>query len=196
MAGNPPPRHKQKIYCYVDESGQDTEGRMFIVAVVITGVERDDLIREAERLEQNSGKSLKKWRRAVFSRKVEYIQAILSSPLFSNALFFAYYENTRAYLDLMIYTTARAIFQKAAEPFKTTVIVDGLSETDAPRFARGLRALRVPVRKVRGIKDESDALVRLADALAGFVRDYREGQLYAQELYRALKAERIIRELR
>jgi len=51
------------------------------------------------------------------------------------------------------------------------------------------------VHKVRGIKEESDALIRLADALAGFVRDYLEGEPYAQELYWFLHAERVIKKL-
>lgn len=41
--------------------------------------------------------------------------------------------------------------------------------------------------------DESDALVRLADALAG-PRDYYEA--YTQELYHTLNADRVIRELK
>ena len=75
---NPP--KKQKLYCYVDETGQDTEGRFFLVALVVTGAERDALAAEAERIEQATGKSLKKWRRAVFTRKVDYVRAVLSSP--------------------------------------------------------------------------------------------------------------------
>jgi len=33
----------QKLYCYVDESGQDTEGEISFVSIVITGTERDGL---------------------------------------------------------------------------------------------------------------------------------------------------------
>jgi hypothetical protein len=36
------------------------------------------------------------------------------------------------------------------------------------------------------MKDESNSLIRLADALAGFVRDFLEGQPYAMELDRVL----------
>lgn len=31
-----PGAQKQKLYCYVDETGQDTEGRLFLVSVVVT----------------------------------------------------------------------------------------------------------------------------------------------------------------
>ena len=31
----------QKLYCYVDESGQDTGGKIFIVSVVVTKTEKE-----------------------------------------------------------------------------------------------------------------------------------------------------------
>ena len=172
----------QKLYCYVDETGQDTQGELFLVALVVTDDERDKLTVEAERIEKETGKSLKKWRRAVFSRKIEYIKIIFFSPLFANSLFFASYEHTSAYLDLTILATARAILMKAGEAdYKATVVVDGLRYPEAVQFAASLRHLRISVRKVRGMRDESDPLLRLADAIAGFVRDYLEGQEYTKE---------------
>jgi uncharacterized protein YgfB (UPF0149 family) len=52
------------------------------------------------------------------------------------------------------------------------------------------------VRKVRGVKDESNSLIRLADALAGFVRDFIEGQSYTKELDRIFKIEKHIIEIK
>ena len=34
-------RTPQKLYAYVDESGQDTSGALFLVSVVITGAARE-----------------------------------------------------------------------------------------------------------------------------------------------------------
>jgi len=48
---------------------------------------------------------------------------------------------------------------------------------------------------VRGIRDESDALIRLADSIAGFVRDAIEGKAYAQPLYQEATRKSVIREL-
>ena len=39
------------------------------------------------------------------------------------------------------------------------------------------------MKKIRGLWDDSDEFIRLADAPAGFVRDYLEGQTYAGPLY-------------
>ena len=183
-----PKARKQKLYCYVDETGQDTKGDLFLVALVVTGSEKDEVIREAERIEQKSGKYLFKWHKTKRDRKSAYLRAILSSPHFTGKLFFARYTKTKgAYLDLMALSAARAILQKAEGDFAATVVVDGLRESEVWHFGHILRSLRVPVRKIRGMKDESNSLIRLADALAGFVRDLLEGQPYAQELDHSLK---------
>ncbi len=49
----------QKIYCYVDETGQDTKGEFFLVSVVIAKDERDNLIEKLEEIERSTGKGRK-----------------------------------------------------------------------------------------------------------------------------------------
>jgi hypothetical protein len=47
---------KLKLYCYADETGPDTKGKMFLVAVVITTSELREIIeRNLEDLELKSG---------------------------------------------------------------------------------------------------------------------------------------------
>jgi hypothetical protein len=100
-----------------------------------------------------------------------------------------------AYIDLMVYATARAILSKAKSNYESVVIVDGLRQKETRHFAHGLRSLHVAVEKVRGMKDESNSLIRLADAIAGFMRDYLEGQPYATELAKSFRVEKIVKEL-
>jgi hypothetical protein len=73
--------------------------------------------------------------------------------------------------------------------------VDGLDKQAARQFEKGLRGLKIKVRKVRGLREESDQLMRLADAVAGFIRDVLESQAYAQELYREAISKGVIREV-
>lgn len=47
-----------KRYFYVDESGQDTKGELFVVAVVITDSELDLWRSECEAIEKQSKKEL------------------------------------------------------------------------------------------------------------------------------------------
>jgi hypothetical protein len=109
-----------KLYCYVDESGQDTEGQFFIVSVVVTGRERDEVTRQLEQIEHQSGKG----------------------PA-----------------------------QVVGDPGRAT-------------------------EKVRPVRDEqASALMRLADALSGFVRETLTGQADYQRLLEWAKERGIIREL-
>jgi len=45
---------KQKLYCYVDETGQDTKGELFIVSVVVVGWDRDALAEQLEMIERET----------------------------------------------------------------------------------------------------------------------------------------------
>ena len=77
-------------------------------------------------------------------------------------------------------------------PYQATVFVDGLNRTERHRFSAGLRQLRVSVRKVRGLRDQSDEFIRLADAIAGFARDVLEGDQIMKPLYKKAERNRII----
>lgn len=185
----------QKLYAYVDETGQDTHGAFFLVAVVIAEEDREQLQAVLEQAEQQSQKGRLKWRKASFERRIAYLRAVLSAPLSRGKIFFGRYAETKAYLDLTIYTTAKAILKRAEEAYRAVVWVDGLDKQEARRFEKGLRGLKINVRKVRGIREESDPFIRLADAAAGLVRDALEGRGYAQELYREAVRKGTIREV-
>lgn len=59
-----------------------------------------------------------------------------------------------------------------------------------------LRRLHIKTFKVRGVrKEESDALMRLADAVCGFVRAAREGRGELAKLLDRAKTQGFIREL-
>jgi len=61
--------------------------------------------------------------------------------------------------------------EKVAEPdYKATIIVDGLEGRQKQLFTNQIRSLGVRHKTVRGVRDETDAFIRLADALCGFTR--------------------------
>src|SRR5271165_6282825 len=51
-----PLTYKPRLFCYVDETGQDTLGRFFIVPVVVTGDPRERLVAKLEQIEHVSHK--------------------------------------------------------------------------------------------------------------------------------------------
>jgi hypothetical protein len=183
---------KQKLYCYVDESGQDTEGRFFLVAVVIAGNSRDELQRKLEEIEHRTKKGRVKWHRTGLSRRLDYIRSILDLPELAGALYFAQYANSKAYLDLTVDAIAGVIERQPAYD-RLSVIVDGLQPGEIAKFKLRLNERRVHARKIVGVRDESDPLIRLADAVAGFVRDALEGKPDIRSVYDyALRAGKIV----
>lgn len=166
-----------KLYCYVDETGQDTGGRLFIVAVIITSDQRDELRSILQRIEWVSKKYHLKWTDATRKQRMVYIQAIIEKPVFKNLVTYSRYTDTKTYVDLTILSVAKAIHtktDKAEMPYEANIFVDGMRRSEQHRFAAGLRKLGIKVRKARGLRDQSDEFIRLADAIAGFTRDALE----------------------
>lgn len=190
-----PIQSSPKIYAFVDESGQETNGALFLVSVVVTDQEYVSLNDELLEIEQMSRKGLGKWSKTRFEYRLAYIEAVINRTSFRNLIFFSLYNHTKAYLDLTVETTAKAIKCKNQEAFPSTVVVDGLTGKNVDRFKRALRQRQINVRKVKGARDESEAMIRLADAVAGFIRDFIDGQDYTTSLYRKAKQNRIIQEL-
>lgn len=167
---------KQKLYCYVDENGQDTKGDIFIVSVVVTGQERDELLKLCEEIEIKSGKQKDKWGRAKPKRRLDYIKLVFSNKNFKGKLRYSIYRDQINYDMTTIVGIAKAIHYKEPEQYTSIIYVDGLKKTKRHEYGSELRKLGISTHKVQGVKkDENNALIRLADALAGFVRDVMDG---------------------
>lgn len=167
-----------KLYCFVDESGQDTEGEMFVVSVVVTGSKRNELLSLCEILEDESGKHKDKWGKAKHERRMHYINDIFVDKRFKGCLRYAKFSNTRDYDTSTVEAIVSAVkWKKPSGKYTTLVYVDGLRKTKRHEYGARLRHLGLPVRRVRGVaRDETNALTRLADAIAGFIRDALDGK--------------------
>lgn len=171
----------QKLYAYVDESGQDTEGRFFVVSVVLFGTERDTVLERLEALEARSRKGRVKWRRARYAFRQDYIMGLLDLPHLTASIFVATFRHARNYFALTVESAARAITAKTqGRAYRVTIFVDGLTRPQQATFTNSLRAHGIARKKVRGVRDEqSNAGVRLADALCGLIRDAEDGEPWA-----------------
>lgn len=166
----------EKLYAYADETGQDTLGGFFLVAVVILGAERDELLRWLAEVEKETGKGMLPWHKSRHEVRSAYVDQVLRDPRLRGAIFYSVYPGTRAYRDLTLLTIAKALGERVGRrDYKVTVVIDGLRREETRQVAVGLRRIRVPVRKVRGGREEGNALLRLADGMAGFIRDAEEG---------------------
>jgi DNA-binding transcriptional regulator YdaS (Cro superfamily) len=187
----------QKLYCYVDETGQDVRSTFFLVSVVITEGEREELVKALERIEHDSGKGRRKWLEARDEQRSAYIRQVLANSLFKGKLHYAVYAPGPDYFTKTVLTVARAITgYVTTEEYRATVLIDGLPKSLVSQAGVALRRLRVKTFKVRGVrKEESDALMRLADAVCGFVRAAREGRAEFATLLERAKEGGVIREL-
>jgi hypothetical protein len=178
----------QKLYCYVDETGQDTLGRLFVVSVVVAKDQRDHTLRLLEGIERSSGKGAVKWTRTQPDARVVYLRSVLALPELKGMLFYDVWPGATDYPAKTLLTIARVVFHAAGDDHKATVYMDGLPKPHYKTFRRRLSGIGVHVKKVRGRKEESDALMRLADALCGFVRAAQEGTAPFASLLAAAEA--------
>lgn len=168
---------KTKLYCYVDENGQETLGRIFVVSVVVVEEKRDELLKLCEEVEKKSGKGKFKWRKAEYDYRIEYLRNFFEDKRLRGIFRYSIFKRTKGYDAVTIEAIAKAVnWKKPKGDFTTVVYVDGLSKAKRHEYGSELRKLGIPTSKVQGVtKDENNALVRLADALAGFVRDVLDG---------------------
>ena len=168
----------KKLYCFVDETGQDTEGRLFVVSIVILEKDKDKFLRLCEEIEKSSGKGKFKWGRAEHKRRIQYLRQIFSDTRFKNSLYFSVFKNSKDFENATILGTAKAIHtRESLGKYSSVVYIDGLSKSKRHWYGSELRKLGIMIKKVQGVaRDENNSLVRLADSVAGFVRDTMESK--------------------
>jgi len=188
----------QKLYCYVDETGQDTKGGLFVVAVVVLEEDRDRLFEFCEEAERMSGKGKFKWGKAKHDLRMHYLRKIFSDARFKGKLRYSVFRESTDYDAVTVMGLAKAIYlSKPPSKYKSLVYVDGLSRTKRREYSVQLRRLGLRIHQVRGVaRDESNALTRLADAIAGFVRDALEtNQGDIRNLFRKAKRDKVLIEV-
>jgi len=184
MEGHRRLRGARKIYCYVDETGQDTKGRIFIVAVVVVSNDRDELTKLLNEIEIETGKLATKWSKSKKKHQIAYLEKIFNNKKFQKIAYYSLVKNTRAYRDTTIVTVASAVnMAKTEENYEASVFIDGLKRQEVHIVSVALRRIGVKIDKVRGITDESHSMIRLADAIAGLARRKYQKVDYAKKLY-------------
>lgn len=165
----------QRVDLYVDESGQDTRGRSFYVAVI--AIEDSDNFRQlCKSAEEFSGKGNTKWGKSDKNKRLVYLRTVIQHAASGNVkLFYNVFHKTTDYDAATIEGIARSIRVLRPSGSRVYVHVDGLTKTKRGDYKTRLRKSSCPVKKVSGIrKDENEPLIRLADAVAGASRDLLE----------------------
>jgi hypothetical protein len=186
----------EKLYCYVDETGQDTQGKLFLVAVVILEKAVNDELRgQLLAIERRVGKRRARWAQNRLPTRQAYLERILSLPALRDSIWYAAYPQAQDYIALTGRSIATAIRTRAHGPYRATIEIDGFNETELAKVRKALKAARVTYEKIRGWRDESLVFIRLADALAGFLRDAEEGQPYTRPFLTRFQRQRFLHKL-
>jgi len=189
-------KEKSKLYCYVDETGQDTGGELFLVAVVLKNIGQITKFQETlQNIEQKSGKYKRKWTKTSLSIKEKYLNMLLENKQLERSVFYSAYHNSKEYIPLLALTIAKSIIFQKIDEYSATIVIDGLKTPETEYVRRELKNLNIHYRKIRGMKDGQDAILRLADSMAGFIRDSMENQGYAQEIFIEFTKKKIIMEI-
>lgn len=171
-----------KLFCYVDESGQDTfaqpdRDKIFIVGVVTLTGDQDEFWRLCESYESASKKGIFKWSKAQHQTRMRFLRLIFADDRFEGALRYSIFHSItkKQFQEATILTIARAIKSTNVGEVKTRnpeIYVDGLSKENRRKWGAALKGQGISGHTMHGIpKDENHPLIRLADTIAGFVRD-------------------------
>ncbi len=188
----------QKLYAYVDESGQETAGAIFVVSVAIMGAERDTLQKLCEELETVTKKGNVKWHRAKRQARLDFMRQIIANEQFIGVLHYALFKETRDYDSATVKGIAQAIRSKQPEgKYTVSIFVDALRKPKRLKYGSELRKLGIHTLKIRGItSDENSPLIRLADGAAGLIRDALSGKdQEAHALYTQAKKKGVLTEV-
>ena len=194
-----PHKHTRKLYCYIDETGQDTLGTLFIVAIVVTNNSRNDLRQLLETAEQETGKKTK-WAKTSDKIRHAYIEALINGELPAQAYTKTYHHTAGSFDELEVLAAAQAValYKEAhdiTDSYKVTIAVDGLAKRLVPRIGHSFRLLGIKTRNVHGERGEASPIIRLADATAGLVREAQEGREQYITLKKRIKDKQRLYEL-
>ena len=177
----------------MDETGQDTLGKLFLVAVVIKeSKEMHSLEKQLEEIEKMSGKRKFKWKKIKDGIKKKYLSELLKIRLLKKSIFYSIYKESKEYTVLTAVTIAKSVLSITVANYTVTVIIDGLNEKEREVVSRELKKLKIKYKKIRGMRDETNVFLRLADAMAGFLREVNEGKKYTTPFIKHFKETGII----
>lgn len=177
------PQIKQKLYCYVDETGQDASSEFFIVVAVITEGDQQHLNQDLLLAEHTTKIGEKKWHKARASVRTDFIRYILKNNATKGKVYYGRYTKPLPFFFPMLETIAKAIQASVADDlYEAIIYVDGIDKQKARELTNALRIKGIKAPYVRSARDESEPLIRLADRWAGCIRDGFEQESLDTEL--------------
>jgi hypothetical protein len=118
---------RQKLYCYVDETGQDHASSVFIVVAVVSAQEQEQLRQALTEVEQAAGTGQRKWHKSRPARRLRYLSLVLERNIGYGEVFFGSYTKPRPYFFPFLEVLEHAIKLKAVSPMSHGFLLTGLT---------------------------------------------------------------------
>lgn len=163
--------YPKKLYCYVDETGQDAGSDFFIVASIVSEAEQQSLKNGLLSLEKELKIGQKKWHKLRSPDREQFLQAVMARSLAAGEVYYSKYKKPLPFFFPLLEVVEKAIKDKAgSDSYQAVVYVDGIDKKKAKELTGALRLKGIKLSHVRSSRDESEVLIRLADRWAGCIR--------------------------
>ena len=185
----------QKLYCYVDESGQDINSKMFVVVTVVVINEKNPIHNNIRTLAKETKVGRRKWRKTKPNKRIIFLKKIIKEQIGEGKIYYGCYKKPLPYFLPYLDVLEEAIKHNIAGKYKAMVYIDGIDRKKAREMTNALRARGISLILVKSRRDESEPLIRLSDMWAGCIRSalLKDGE--ERKLIQKAKKQKIIKEI-
>jgi len=183
---------KQKLYCYVDESGQDTKSDIFVVVAIVNDNNQEKIRAQLLLLEKQTKIKATKWHKTSNVIKYEFLKEQMARKILSGDIYFGRFPKPIPYFLPIIEVLEKAIKLKAKNNYTSNVYIDSIDKKKSLELTNALRVKNIKLTLVKSRKDESEPVIRLADRWAGYIRELQFSKKNNNIFNQAIKGRCII----
>lgn len=140
------------------------------MVAIVSAEDQSYLRKRLEDVEEIAQTHKLKWHKTSYDKKIHYLSLVLERKIAAGKVYTANYKKPIPYFFPMIEVLEKAIKETAQGNYSARIYVDGIDKQKSQALTNALRARGISLRMVRGRRDESEPLIRLADMWAGCLR--------------------------
>lgn len=184
----------KKLYCYVDETGQDVGSKLFIVVAVIITSNVNGVRERLLNLETDTRIGKIKWHKSDYKYRIKFMEEFLSRDNKDLHVYFLKAQKPVFYYLPTVEILQRAISANSTSNTQAIVCIDGLDKFSGKKYTNALRTKILKIKLAKGVRDESEPLIRLADRWAGCIRMALLGNEQCQALVARAEKKGLLKE--
>ena len=185
----------RKLYCYVDETGQDPGSAVFIVVAVIVASHVEAIRDRLQELEKATKIGLIKWHKSNYKFRIQFLEEFLRRDNGDLYIYFLKIKKPVFYWLPTLEILQKSLPNHTTAQTQVIVCIDGLDHFSAKKYTNALRTKVLKVKLAKGPRDESEALIRLADRWAGCIRMALSGNNDCETLMNRAKKKDVLKEV-